>query len=60
MEPQRAACAAHQERSGPGQPIKEPAMTWDEVRTGALRLLPGARYRRHLLFRYSLRWRKPA
>jgi hypothetical protein len=31
-------------------------MTWDEVRTAALRLLPGARYRRHLLFRYCLRW----
>ena len=35
--------AAQQERSGPGQPIKEPTMTWDEVRTTALRLLPGAR-----------------
>jgi ubiquinone/menaquinone biosynthesis C-methylase UbiE len=51
--------AAQQERSSPGQPIREPTMTWDEVRTAALRLLPGARYRRHLLFRYSLRWRKP-
>jgi hypothetical protein len=34
-------------------------MTWDEVRVGALRLLPGVRYRRHMLWRYSLMWRKP-
>ncbi|MFS2293342.1 MAG: hypothetical protein FWJ90_11660 [Actinomadura sp.] len=34
-------------------------MTWDEVRDEALRLLPGALFRRHLLFRYSLVWRKP-
>ena len=25
----------------------------------AARLLPGARYRRHLLWRYSLLWTKP-
>jgi len=52
--------AAHREGSGPGHPIKEPTMTWDEVRAGALRLLPGAQYRRHLLWRYSLLWRKPS
>jgi SAM-dependent methyltransferase len=51
--------AVHREGSGPGQPVKEAAMTWDEVRVGALRLLPGARYRRHVLFRYSLLWHKP-
>jgi hypothetical protein len=34
-------------------------MTWAEVRATAHRLLPGVRYRRHLLFRYSLLWRKP-
>ena len=52
--------AAHRESPGPGQPIKAPTMTWDEVRVAALRLLPGAQYRRHLLFRYSLLWRKPS
>ena len=34
-------------------------MTWAEVRTAARGLLPGVRYRRHLLWRYSLLWRKP-
>jgi ubiquinone/menaquinone biosynthesis C-methylase UbiE len=42
----------------PGAPIKEPEMTWAQVRATARRLLPGVRYRRHLLFRYSLLWRK--
>ncbi len=51
--------AAHREARGPIQPVKVPAMTWDEVRIGALRLLPGVHYRRHLLWRYSLMWRKP-
>jgi SAM-dependent methyltransferase len=43
----------------PGAPIKDPEMTWAEVRAVACRLLPGVRYRRHLLFRYSLLWSKP-
>jgi SAM-dependent methyltransferase len=45
---------------GPGAPVKDPDMTWGEVRATASRLLPGVRYRRHLLWRYSLLWRKPA
>ena len=44
---------------GSGAPIKDPEMTWAEVRAIASRLLPGVRYRRHLLWRYSLRWTKP-
>ena len=35
------------------------AIDRDAVRATARRLLPGVRYRRHLLFRYSLLWRKP-
>jgi ubiquinone/menaquinone biosynthesis C-methylase UbiE len=46
-------------KGGPGAPIMDPQMTWAEVRATARRLLPGVRYRRHLLFRYSLLWRKP-
>jgi ubiquinone/menaquinone biosynthesis C-methylase UbiE len=42
-----------------GAPIKDPEMTWAEVRATARRLLPGVRYRRHLLWRYSLLWTKP-
>jgi len=52
--------ATHRERPGPVQPVKGATMTWGDVRAAALRLLPGAQYRRHLLFRYSLLWRKPA
>jgi SAM-dependent methyltransferase len=47
----------HQGESG--APILYPEMSWHEVRVAAARLLPGVRYRRHLLFRYSLLWRKP-
>jgi ubiquinone/menaquinone biosynthesis C-methylase UbiE len=42
-----------------GAPIKDPDMTWSQVRATARTLLPGVRYRRHLLWRYSLLWRKP-
>jgi ubiquinone/menaquinone biosynthesis C-methylase UbiE len=42
-----------------GAPIMDPDMSWGEVRAQAARLLPGVRYRRHLLWRYSLLWRKP-
>jgi SAM-dependent methyltransferase len=44
----------------PGAPIREPEMTWAQVRATAARVLPGARYRRHLLWRYSIVWSKPA
>jgi SAM-dependent methyltransferase len=40
-------------------PVAEPSMSWSQVRREALRLLPGARYRRHTLWRYSLVWTKP-
>ncbi|GLW66514.1 hypothetical protein Arub01_47580 [Actinomadura rubrobrunea] len=43
----------------PGAPIVDPSMTWAQVRDEALRLLPGARFRRHALWRYSIVWRKP-
>ncbi len=42
-----------------GAPILDPEMSWREVRAAAARRLPGVRYRRHLLWRYSLLWRKP-
>lgn len=43
----------------PGAPIMDPGMSWSQVRSAAARLLPGARYRRHVLWRYSLTWVKP-
>jgi ubiquinone/menaquinone biosynthesis C-methylase UbiE len=43
-----------------GAPIMDPDHSWREVRAAARETLPGVRYRRHLLWRYSLRWRKPS
>ncbi len=43
-----------------GAPIKGPDMTWGQVRATANSLLPGAGYRRLLLWRYSLLWRRPS
>jgi hypothetical protein len=34
--------------------------TFADVRGVAVETLPGLRYRRHLLWRYSLVWRRPA
>jgi 2-polyprenyl-3-methyl-5-hydroxy-6-metoxy-1,4-benzoquinol methylase len=42
-----------------GAPVKNPAETLREIRIACNDLLPGAAIRRHLLFRYSLVWRKP-
>ena len=42
-----------------GAPIKDPDMTWEQVHATAKTVLPAVRYRRHLLWRYSLLWRKP-
>jgi ubiquinone/menaquinone biosynthesis C-methylase UbiE len=42
-----------------GAPIMDPDMTWTQVRATARRVLPGVRYRRRLLWRYSLLWNKP-
>jgi ubiquinone/menaquinone biosynthesis C-methylase UbiE len=46
-------------KGGSGAPVKDPEMTWAEVRATARSLLPGVRYRRHLLWRYSMLWTKP-
>jgi SAM-dependent methyltransferase len=36
-----------------------PPQTFGQVRRTAAQVLPGVRYRRHVLFRYSLTWTKP-
>ncbi|GAA0262089.1 class I SAM-dependent methyltransferase [Saccharothrix mutabilis subsp. mutabilis] len=41
-------------------PVRDWHMSVDEVKAGVADLLPGARVRRHLYWRYSLVWRKPA
>lgn len=58
------AVASRLRRLGPGfvpvgAPIRDPAETYREVHAAALQQLPGARFRRHALFRYSLVWSKP-
>ena len=40
-------------------PLQEPRETLGEIRAACDALLPGNRLRRHLLFRYSMLWRKP-
>ncbi|WP_157250798.1 class I SAM-dependent methyltransferase [Nonomuraea typhae] len=42
-----------------GMPGRPADMGYAEVRAAARRLLPGMRYRRHLLRRYSIFWEKP-
>ena len=42
-----------------GAPITDPVETLREIRAAGATRLPGAAFRRHLLFRYSIVWRKP-
>lgn len=50
----------HGGKTGPPEmPVLDPAMAWGEVRRAARECLPGSRFRRHLLWRYSLVWDKP-
>lgn len=44
----------------PAYPVAEHRETLAEVRAAAARVLPGAQIRRHLAFRYTLSWEKPA
>jgi SAM-dependent methyltransferase len=43
-----------------GAPVRDPPDTLPEIRAASAAVLPGARLRLRLLFRYSLIWRKPA
>jgi 2-polyprenyl-3-methyl-5-hydroxy-6-metoxy-1,4-benzoquinol methylase len=43
-----------------GMPVKAPGLTVRQIRRQAGEVLPGARVRRLLLWRYELVWRKPA
>lgn len=44
----------------PSPTVWPPPHSYDEIRVLAGETLPGVRYRRHLLWRYSLVWVKPA
>ncbi len=41
-----------------GAPTADPTETYSTIRTLAQRILPGARFRRHLYWRYSIVWEK--
>lgn len=43
----------------PAPTVRPPPHTYAEIRSVAEQVLPGARFRRHLLWRYSLTWHKP-
>lgn len=45
-------------RGPQGMPVADPQMSYGQVRAAARQLLPGVRYRRHVLRRYSLTWKK--
>ena len=42
----------------PPFPVAEPTMSYAEIKAAACQLLPGARLRRRLFFRYTLEWTK--
>ncbi|SEG91486.1 Methyltransferase domain-containing protein [Thermomonospora echinospora] len=43
----------------PSPIVWPPPVTYAQMRALTAEILPGSRYRRHLLFRYSITWRKP-
>lgn len=50
----------HGGRSGPvGMPVRDPEMSWADIRRQAHRTLPGSCYRRRLQLRYSIVWDRP-
>ncbi|RKN41872.1 class I SAM-dependent methyltransferase [Streptomyces hoynatensis] len=51
--------AVRRARPPAGMPGAAPTMSHAQAREAAQRLLPGVRYRRHLLRRYSLTWENP-
>lgn len=55
----RIAKVLRRARGPEGMPVRDPQMSYGQVRATARRLLPGMRYRRHVLRRYSLTWGKP-
>ena len=40
-------------------PLQQPGETLREIQEACNAMLPGSQFRRHLLFRYSMIWRKP-
>ncbi|MFD6177621.1 MULTISPECIES: class I SAM-dependent methyltransferase [unclassified Isoptericola] len=55
--PRPAAAGAGDD--GPPVPVRDSRETYGEVRDTARRVLPGARFRQRLFFRYTLEWTRP-
>ena len=58
--PGRVSGWIHRESAFPGMGVAWPRESLGEIRSVASTLLPGARIRRRLYWRYSLMWTKPA
>jgi ubiquinone/menaquinone biosynthesis C-methylase UbiE len=56
----RARRLTTEQWESPAPTIWPPAHGYGEIGSLARRALPGARFRRHLYFRYSIAWAKPA
>lgn len=50
--------AARQPPGPPPFPVRDPDMTFGQIKTVVRRVLPGAEMRRHLGFRYTIEWTK--
>jgi hypothetical protein len=59
LRPTTGADLFRPEATHAAMPVAEPDLTVREVRADAARLLPGARVRRLLFWRYLLLWRRP-
>jgi SAM-dependent methyltransferase len=57
--PNRVRILLAPRRTSPRPPVKDPDMSLGQIRARARELLPGARIRRHLYWRYSLLYTKP-
>lgn len=51
--------AARDGGESPSFPVKDPSLTYDEVRSLVERVMPGVRMRRQLGFRHTIEWTKP-
>lgn len=54
-----AGSAMHRETRDTGVPVAAPTTSLTEIRAAAREVLPGARIRRGVYYRYLLRWTKP-
>lgn len=50
----------HRTWDHPSPTVWPPPVTYDQVREESARMLPGSEFKRHLLWRYTLTWVKPA